>query len=560
MKRALVLGGGAMYGAYDLGALKVFTKEGIVFNTVYAGSSGVFLAGYYASGQIMDFEKIWLGSSVRKIMKLSNILKIKRVMTLDPIIDEIINGNHCLNLEAMLASEVELVFSLTEYPTGNALTVYPKDWPDLIYKIMEASAALYPFVSPVEIKEKKYIDGTLSIPVLLSRALEDGHDEVVLLQNKPLKRGDYDKFWSLSSYLSPIFSEGIENLIRTYPERRDRELDLRSKAQLLCPNSRLPLKHFLDTDLIRLERSMRIGSRDARFFIKEEIPPFRKKMKINKRYIRKIKKEFYGYILGNKTRRKKYRGYYRALRSYKFISLSFKRGNLIELFNIAMRLSDDIADGDLRLPKGYATSADFLEEKIAFLDDLSDPRDKIEVLLVYCHQIALSLGFDIIEEARQILTSLLFDAKRRESSEVFPDKILHENFHRLDIEGAISGTVKIMKGEKDLIPKVIPLGYASRIYYNLRDYEDDIAAGLINISAEDCERLGIPMDSTKLNDRFTKSVRVWFEEQAILGLNLIEDYKTRMKGEKLSRTVRISLNGFEVKAGSYLKKVLEGSL
>lgn|GEM_PF-1210608 len=552
-----------MYGAYDLGALKTLASQKVKIDSIYTGSSGVFASSYYASGQIEEYEELWRQLQGKDLMKIRNLLRMKRIMDLSALMEGITRGPFYLDVRELLHSETNLIYSLTHYPSGKASYFSAKNHPEQLLDIIQASAALYPLHAPVEVYGARYIDGELGDPLPIAKALGDGHDEIIVIGNKPLADRGFDRFWTFASLVSPFFPDGIESLVRSHIKRlgEAEKLVLESPNVLsLRPGSELPLKSLLDHNARRLEACMQIGSRDARFFIKGEVPPVRRKVRFNWRYRRRLKKKFYRYMLGTEEKQEKYGSYYRALRSYKYAAFSLRRGNFLEWYNIAMRLADEVADSDLKLPKGYSSRAEFLEEKIAWLDELSEPRDKIEVILLYCHELSTRLGFDIIQETRYILSSLLFDAKRRETASVFPEAELHESFHRLDVEGAISCTLKVMEGDEKLLPLIAPLGYASRIYYNLRDYEEDIAAGLINVSSEDCKKYQIPIHSDELGNRLTPAVRAWFEDQSRLGLTLIEKYKSAVEGEKIGRIARVSLNGFEKKAKAYFETVLTDSL
>jgi len=67
-----------------------------------------------------------------------------------------------------------------------------------------------------------------------------------------------------------------------------------------------------------------------------------------------------------------------------------------------------------------------------------------------------------------------------------------------------------------IITKIKPIGYASRIFYNLRDYDEDITdvikdnntfGGLVNISKEDCLKFGITMGDLK--NQHSPGVQKW---------------------------------------------------
>ena len=260
------------------------------------------------------------------------------------------------------------------------------------------------------------------------------------------------------------------------------------------------------------------------------------------------------------SRGEKYRWFLRGIAVLKHITDTPEQAEVIENFYVAMRYVDDLVDGDVKLPQGYTGPTQYVEEKINFLEANRPPKDDIEKLMALCIQLGTEFEHDYREDAKDILNCLFFDAKRRGKHEVFDEKTLHDHFYLLDIKGTIKGALEVV-GEKPELYKVLePLGEAVRIYYNLRDFNSDIAAGYINISREDCKRLDIPKHLLAAGSyRHHPGVRAWFLEQAQKGLALIEEYHRRKKdvtfGPATSATLKV---GYEFNAKRFLKAVAGG--
>lgn len=237
---------------------------------------------------------------------------------------------------------------------------------------------------------------------------------------------------------------------------------------------------------------------------------------------KKVKNDIFSHML--RTRGSKYKWFLRALRSFKYVSMNPTKGTFLESYYTLMRYVDDVADCDAKLPKGYKSPDEFVNEKIEFAKHPKNPKDSVDYLMLYCFELADKFKEEFSEETQDILSSMLFDAKRYGKMQVFPENELSYHFHLLDVRGTISATLKVFGEDSRKYPLLQPLGLASRIYYNLRDYDEDIKAGLVNIPAEDCQRFNI--SSIDLENRLSYGIQNWFIDQAKKGVNLLDEHKT----------------------------------
>lgn len=163
------------------------------------------------------------------------------------------------------------------------------------------------------------------------------------------------------------------------------------------------------------------------------------------------------------------------------------------------RTIDDIVDKDIPLPEGYGDAVEYVQARLDFLsgiytsNKLPDPGtlEPIDAWLMYSLVVGQRFGQDFSEEIADLLGSLLFDAKRVGTYTVFPESELRQHFYLLDIRGTIKAALKVYNEAADEYRRLLPLGSASRIYYDVRDLHEDIVAGYINISQEAISALGI---------------------------------------------------------------------
>ncbi|KAA9039494.1 hypothetical protein FW778_11795 [Ginsengibacter hankyongi] len=255
------------------------------------------------------------------------------------------------------------------------------------------------------------------------------------------------------------------------------------------------------------------------------------------------------------TRGWKYKAFLRYLRFFKYISFAKRRGEFLESYYTLMRYLDDIVDGDAPLPKDYANGVDYIIDKIKFSKKPVDPIDEVDYLMLHCFNVANSFGEDFTSETEDILNSLLFDAHRKDKWIVFPEKELQSHFHLMDIRGTIKATLKIFKEDPDKYHFLEPLGTASRYQYDLEDFEDDIKAGYVNISAEDCSLFGISPD--ELYDKDSEAVKEWLRYHAQKGLDLLEEHHCLLPQAKFSWLARATFPlVYELPAKKCFQKIL----
>lgn len=238
-----------------------------------------------------------------------------------------------------------------------------------------------------------------------------------------------------------------------------------------------------------------------------------------------------------KTRGWKYKVFLRYLRIFKYVSFSFNRGEFLEYYYTLMRYLDDIVDGDAPLPEGYSSEIDYLQKKIDFSLNPVQPEDEFDLILLHCFQLGERFGQEFKSETKDILNSLMFDAKRRGDNTIFPAAILMKHFHQLDISGTIKATLKIFKEDPEKYEILEPLGLATRFQFDLEDFESDIKAGYVNFTQEECEICGI--DPTNYNIE-SRGIQNWFKYRAEKGMELLDEHHKRLPEGKFKFLTRLT--------------------
>ena len=227
-----------------------------------------------------------------------------------------------------------------------------------------------------------------------------------------------------------------------------------------------------------------------------------------------------------KTRGWKYRAFLRYLRFFKYIAFAPTRGEFLESYYVLMRYIDDVVDGDVHLPEGFKDEVEYILEKIKFSENPDKPKDEVDFLMLHCFELGKQFGQDFKDETKDILNSLLFDAKRRGKMIIFSNQELVHHFHILDIRGTIKATLKVFKDDPKMYKILEPLGTACRYQFDLEDFEADIAAGYVNISKEECDIFGI--SEKDLYNVSSPKIKKWFRKHAEDGMALLDEHHRRL--------------------------------
>lgn len=260
-----------------------------------------------------------------------------------------------------------------------------------------------------------------------------------------------------------------------------------------------------------------------------------------------------------RQRSSKYVLWLTTMRFAGFFMRDFDKGSLLEADYLWLREVDDIADGDKPLPAGYSSQAEYVAEKLTFLRELNEPQDDVDALILFCSALSSKIGIDLSHPRQMIMESMLFDAQRLGTGAVFPEAVLQEYFYKCDIVGTIAGALPLFGESTGKWPYLYDSGQAVRIYYNLRDFEDDIDAGLVNISEEDMQRFGIT--NSDLYNIENAPLKAWFTDQAEQGLALLEKGTKTMKEAGLKPMGRHLVNFYHGRpARKFFKTVLQSKV
>lgn len=259
-----------MRGAHTCGALIAMAEQGMTdFDVVIAASAGACTVAYLVSRQFHLFPAIWT-----KYLHDGRFFDLKRlptrhsVLDLDFLIHRVFRELDPLDVEAIRKSKTKFYIISTNCETGRV--VYFDAHKDPILNALKASAALpIAYRQPVVIDGHSYIDGGISDPIPIQKAIDEGCDEIVVLLTRP---EGYRKKIPLVNVLPRLYARRFprlaEALLSRY-ESYNRSLDLIESGRLparltvIRPRTKLPVGR-LTTNLSKIKAAMAQGERDAK--------------------------------------------------------------------------------------------------------------------------------------------------------------------------------------------------------------------------------------------------------------------------------------------------------
>jgi NTE family protein len=172
-KIGLVLGGGGVRGYAHLGALKAIYEAGIKIDFIVGTSFGALVgAGYAAGHNIYELEKIAHETGWIKILKMVNIILPRGIFSkkkVEKFFSIITQQKYFSDLE------IPLTIVATDIETGDEILINKGPVSNAIL----ASSAFPGVLSPVEIDNRRLVDGVLVNPLPIQTAFDLGADLVI---------------------------------------------------------------------------------------------------------------------------------------------------------------------------------------------------------------------------------------------------------------------------------------------------------------------------------------------------------------------------------------------
>ncbi len=265
-KIALVLEGGALRGLYTAGVLDVLMQKNIKVDAIFGVSAGALFGINYKSKQIGRALRYNLKyAHDRRYMGLYSLFTTGDIMNREFCFNKLVYELDPLDFETYNKSNTEFYAVVTNLETGNAEYIDIKDAKkDMEY--LRASGSM-PFVSNlVEINGNKYLDGAVSDPIPIKKAIEMGYGKIIVVQTRPK---DYlkTKSWLPFGFVYrnyPKFVETANNIHLKYNEILNliKKYEKDGKILVFRPSKKIKMRR-VEKDLNKLQAIYDVGIKDC---------------------------------------------------------------------------------------------------------------------------------------------------------------------------------------------------------------------------------------------------------------------------------------------------------
>ena len=268
LKTAFVLEGGAMRGLYSAGVLDTFAQNEITTDAIYGVSAGALFGINFKSGQI--------GRAIRYNIKYAHE---KNYMGLYSLITtgDIMNKDFCFNklvyeldkfdFETFNASPINFFAVATNVETGCAEYIkIAKAQDDL--EALRASGSM-PFVSKcVDYKGCKYLDGAMSDPIPLQKAIDDGYEKIIVVLTRPqgYRKNKSNMPYDLFYRKYPNFVQCAKKQFEKYNNTLDliEKYENKGRIVVLRPSRNLKVAR-VEKNIDKLKAIYNLGVEDCNF-------------------------------------------------------------------------------------------------------------------------------------------------------------------------------------------------------------------------------------------------------------------------------------------------------
>ncbi len=268
-----------MRGAYSAGVLEAFSETDasrgsgrLPFDAVVACSAGACVAASYLAGQPRRNRQVYLDFlDGDKLVRFRRLLTGGSVMDIDYLALDVTLRLCPLDLDALRRSPVPLYIGVTDCETGE--TRYLTNHENDLVTAIRATCSL-PFFSRKEVpyQGRVYVDGGVSDPVPVEKAIELGATEVVLVLTSSIERRGrkrsalavFDRFFSSSPAIRKSLAErhlryrAAARLLESPPEG--------VRIDVLRPSRSLPVRRTT-TRRSLLEEACDLGLHDGRVYV-----------------------------------------------------------------------------------------------------------------------------------------------------------------------------------------------------------------------------------------------------------------------------------------------------
>ncbi len=175
-----------MRGAYTNGVLAALEDRGFrTVDAVYGTSAGGAMAAWWSAGQARYALGTWKYAGDPRILSMRRWLTLRGpLLDHDTLFHVVYVNEHPLNLDAVQRARHPVIVTATD--ADSAQTVYVDLRDGQVLDWLRATGRL-PLAAgvPVVIGGRRYLDGGMSDPIPMAKAIADGATEILCILNNP---------------------------------------------------------------------------------------------------------------------------------------------------------------------------------------------------------------------------------------------------------------------------------------------------------------------------------------------------------------------------------------
>ena len=230
-KTCIVAEGGGLRASYVVGVVKALIENfhitSVDIAVATSGSAGTL--AYYVTRQFDSITNAWTNLlSTWKFLSLRNLLLGKPLLNIDYLVDVVFKQQDRLDIEALRAQPTKLFIPVTNYRTGEAKYFSNHDDVDFFEVLRATKAAELSYGRPVKIGEQEYIDGALTVPIGITKAIDAGATDIIVISPNPKgfirSRSLLER--SATGLLGRGFPKGLRQTIEKHPHTYNSILDI----------------------------------------------------------------------------------------------------------------------------------------------------------------------------------------------------------------------------------------------------------------------------------------------------------------------------------------------
>ncbi|NKE03888.1 MULTISPECIES: patatin family protein [Mesobacillus] len=266
----LILEGGGMRGVYTAGVLEYFLENELFFPYVIGVSAGACQGSSYVARQPGRNRQVTIDYvKHRDYISYRNLFLKKELFGMDFIFDKLPNELVPFDFDSFNSAAERFLVGTTDCITGEPVYFDKNDIPEDFLKIIRASSTL-PFMAPaIEFQGRTLMDGGISDPIPIRKAMTDGVQKNVIVLTKPKGyRKKKSSFSWLPRYVYKDYKglhKALEIRYQMYNETLDyiEELEDRNEIVVIRPSQDLKVGR-VERNPDKLTRLYEVGYEDAK--------------------------------------------------------------------------------------------------------------------------------------------------------------------------------------------------------------------------------------------------------------------------------------------------------